>query len=339
MLGHALRLAVSAAAVLLTLSAPLFAQDPRTLKFAHVFPSSHWHWTESGKLFLGKVEQLTKGRIKFEAYHAGQLGKEGVGMVMSGIADIAILVPSYEPAKLPLTSVAELPGLYATSCEGTAKLWNIVKDGGSLNEAEYRKQGIKILYSIVLAPYQVMTTNKKVASLKDMAGLKVRANGAAMDKTVRALGAIPVRVTSNELYDALTRGTVDGGFWPIGSTRTVGLEKVFHYTVQGPLLGGGSTVYGMKQSVWDSLPPDIQSAFTVAAAETQKHLCEFLDRGDAEETKWLIKEQQFTATKLPVEENARWTEKVSQIADEWAKDMDSTGRPGSALLNAFRAPQ
>jgi TRAP-type C4-dicarboxylate transport system substrate-binding protein len=312
------------------------AQEQKTFKFAQVFPATHWHWTESVKYFEESVTRQTNGKIQWQNYHAGQLGKEGVGMLTSGIADFAILVPSYEAAKLPLTSVSELPGLHTTSCEGTAKLWNIIKDGGALNNAEYKPLGIKIIYAIVLAPYQVMTVSKKVTTLNDLAGLKIRANGAAMDKTVRALGATPVRVTSNELYDSLTRGTVDGGFWPIGSTRNSSLEKIFHYTVQGPMLGGGSTVYGVSQKFWDSLTPDVQAAFMKAGAEAQQHLCSYLDGADESETAWLVKEQKFTATKLPAAELAKWNERVAPIAAEWAKDMDGTGRPGSVLLKAYK---
>jgi TRAP-type C4-dicarboxylate transport system substrate-binding protein len=329
--------AVAAAALAsLSVGSAAVAQEQRTLKFAQVFAANHWHYTESVKHFQEAVTKYTNGKIQWQSYHAGQLGKEGVGMVTSGIADFAILVPSYEPAKLPLTSVSELPGLHTSSCEGTAKLWNVLKDGGPLNNAEYKPLGIKIIYGIVLAPYQVVTTNKKVETMNDMAGLKIRANGAAMDKTVRALGATPVRVTTNELYDALTRGTVDGGFWPIGSTRNSSLENSFKYTVQGPMLGGGSTVYGMSQKLFDSLGPDVQAALMKAGAETQQRLCNYLDKADAEETAWLVKEKKFTVTKLPAAELAKWNERVQPIANDWAKEMDSTGRPGSAMLRAYR---
>ncbi len=320
----------------LSIGSSAVAQEARTLKFAHVFPASHWHFTESVKIFEDKVIAATGGKVKFENYHAGQLGKEGVVMTTSGIADFAILVPSYEPAKLPLTSVSELPGLHSSSCEGTAKLWHVLKDGGALNNAEYKLLGIKVLYGIVLAPYQVVTTNKKVTSLEDLAGLKIRALGAAMDKSVRALGATPVRVVSNELYDAMTRGTVDGGFWPIGSTRTGNLEKTIKYTVQGPQLGAGSSLYGMNQKTWDSLAPDVQAAMMKAGAETQAHLCKYLDDAETSEVNWLVKEQKFTVTKLSPADAAKWNQRVEPIANDWAKEMDSTGRPGTALLKAYR---
>ncbi len=245
-------------------------------------------------------------------------------------------MPSYEAAKLPLTSVAELPGLHSNSCEGSAKFWNISKEGGALFEAEYKKLGVRPIYAMVLAPYQIMTSKKKVTNLAELSGLKIRALGAAMDKSVRLLGAVPVRVTSNEFYDALTRGTVDGGMWPVGSTKVVGLEKALSYTVVGPQLGAGSTFFAISEKAWQRLDDATRKIVMEAGAEAQKHVCKYLDDADARVTGELVKDGLLQVTKLSDAEIANWTARVAPVADEWAKEMDSTGRPGTALLKAFR---
>ena len=334
MLKRVIKACSMAAAAALLLAAPAHSQT--TFKVSQVFPSTHWHWTEGMKIFTEAAEAASGGKIKFEVYHAGQLGKETTSTVTSGLAQLGLLVPSYEPAKLPLTSVMELPGFHSSSCEGTAKYWQLAKDGGALQEAEYKRLGVRPLYVILLAPYQVMTTTRKVAGLEDLSGLKIRALGAAMDQSVRLLGGIPVRVTSNELYDALTRGTVDGGFWPIGSTRTVGLDNTFKFAVQGPRLGAGSTFFAINEKVWSGLDAETKKALAEAGEKTQKHLCAYLDRVDAEQTEWLVKERGLTVTKLPEQELKRWHDKVAGVAEDWAKTMDSTNRPGSALLKALR---
>jgi hypothetical protein len=51
---------------------------------------------------------------------------------------------------------------------------------------------------------------------------------------------------------------------------------------------------------------------------------------------WLTKNLGFKAAELSKEESARWNDRVKSIGVEWAKDMDSTGRPGSALLKAYQ---
>ena len=51
---------------------------------------------------------------------------------------------------------------------------------------------------------------------------------------------------------------------------------------------------------------------------------------------WLVKERGFTVTKLPEAELKRWHERVASVGEDWAKTMDSTNRPGTALLKALR---
>ena len=51
------------------------AQEQK-LKVSQVFPSTHWHWTEGMRIFTEAATEASGGKIKFEVYHAGQLGKD-----------------------------------------------------------------------------------------------------------------------------------------------------------------------------------------------------------------------------------------------------------------------
>ena len=72
-----------------------YALDERTFKISQVFPSTHWHNVQGIQTFIKLVDEASGGKIKFEVYHAGQLGKETSTVVNSGLADIGILVPIY----------------------------------------------------------------------------------------------------------------------------------------------------------------------------------------------------------------------------------------------------
>lgn len=333
-----IKLGALAALALGTVSATaLQAQDSVTLKFAHVFPAGHWLWTEAGEVFANEVEEKSDGRITFQVFPAAQLGKETANIVSSGLAESGVVVPSYEAAKVPLSSVLELPGLHSTACEGTAKFWSLAQEGGALFENEYKQLGLRPLYVNVLTPYQLMTNTKKVTSLEDVAGLKARANGPAMDKTIRALGGVGVRVTSSEAYDSLARGTVDGALWPIGSTYQIGLEKVLNYTVQPTQLGGGSTFYVIRESVWQDLSEEDQQILLDAGQAAQQHLCSYLDKLDADVTEQMVSEGELEIVTLSDEEAARWAEALSGVGDDWVAEIESTGRPGREVLDAYRA--
>lgn len=323
---------VLAATTALILTSPVAAE---TYKITQVFSSGHWHMTEGIQTFMDEVKAATNGEIDFEVYHAGQLGKESTTVTASGLADFGLLVPGYEVEKLPLTSVVELPGFHKTSCEGTRQFWELAKEGGALYEQEYKALGIRPLYVMVLAPYAVETNTKVVASVDDMKGLKLRANG-AMAKAVDALGGVPMQVTSPEFYDALKRGVVDGGMWPIGSTRLVGLEDVLNHTVDGTQMGAGSTFFAINEKVWQKFDAETQQKIMAAGERVSQHMCEYLDNSEQSEKAWLIENGKLEAHALSESEAAKWAAAISGVATDWASDMDSKGRAGSAVLQAFQ---
>nr|WP_279578049.1 acyl-CoA dehydrogenase family protein [Paracoccus versutus] len=115
-----------------------------------------------------------------------------------------------------------MPSPYKTSCEAMARFWDLAQEGGLLNEQEYKPQGIHVLFVSSLRPYTVMTTGKQVAGLGDVAGLKLRANGAAMDKAVRALGGVPVRVPSPETYGGAGLGISEAAIFLRAMTESGG---------------------------------------------------------------------------------------------------------------------
>lgn len=198
------RLIATTALGVFAAAAPAVAQE-MTLKMAHITLDSHYLWQQGGKPFTEAVMAVTDGRVVFELYPAGQLGKDYISILNSGIADMVFFVANYAPDKFPLTSVVELPSPYKTWCEATAKFWALAQEGGLLNEQEYKPQGIHVLFVSSLRPYTIMTTGKQVDSLDSIAGLKLRANRAALDKTTRALGAVPVKIGSPEAFDVVRR--------------------------------------------------------------------------------------------------------------------------------------
>lgn len=306
-----------------------------TLKLAHLFPAKHYLWVQGGEVFAKEVDKATNGKVKFEVYPAKQLGKDNLGLMKSGLADLSILIPSYTADKLPLTSVAELPGLHSTSCEGTEKLWSVIKTGQILNELEYKTQNVHVLFVTVLPPYPVMTTSKTADTLEKLSGMKLRANGAAMDETIRSLGAVPVRIKSPDFYDSLTRGTVDGGVYPYQGLKAYELEKVLKYSTVGPNLGAGSVVYAMSQKAWDKLSPENQKIFDQAAQTAQKSLCQWEDEQNISARDRIVKNNGHTLTKLEPAELERWNEKLRGVAASWAKGMDSAGKAGTEVLKAI----
>jgi len=328
---------MAAAVLIATMSTAGAAQADVTLKLTNVFADTHFTNVEGIKPFIEAVEAATGGKVKFELFPGAQLGKNASELIGQGLAEGGLVVPSYEPDKMPLTSVGELPAMHMTSCEGARKIWAMVQVGGPVYEAEYKPLGLHPIYAYNLQPYEVHTTEVKVTTLDDLKGLKLRANGAAQDKTIRALGGVPVRVTGPELFDSLSRGTVDGGMWLAFASKGYSLEKVLKYAVKGTALGaGGVNIFAVSDSVWDELDDATRKILMDAGQAASQRVCTFLDDGDASSTKDLVDNFGFEVTTLTEAENARWRDAVSSVAAEWATEMDASGRPGTAILEAYK---
>src|SRR3546814_12205465 len=84
------------------------------------------------RYFMDQVTKLTDGKITFEYYPAGQLGKAAdlLTRTTSGPADIGMISPASIPDQLPMSTVGELPSLFLSPCEGCWGLYHGPTTGG-----------------------------------------------------------------------------------------------------------------------------------------------------------------------------------------------------------------
>lgn len=313
------------------------AQDPISLKFSNLWPEGHFLWTEGGKYFADALARETEGKVTVEGFHASQLGKDQLSLLSSNIAQMATVAVPYAAEKMPLSGVSELPGIFTSSCEGTMKAWALAQEGGLLAKNELDALGLHVLFIGLPPPYKVMTTGKKVASLEDLAGLKLRTVGGAQADTARALGAVPVQVQAGELYDSLARGTIDGALYIWVGVPPFDLQNQIKHSVEGAPGGAATVLYAINKKTWDEMTSEVQDAMTRAGAETQQHLCAHQDAEENPLRDTFVAENGLTVTTLTEEEAARWREAMAGVAAEWAAKMDANGRAGTEVLEAFKA--
>src|SRR5215813_2767498 len=115
-------------------AAPAMGQEKITLRLADSLPNGHVIHELVGKPFSELVTKETGGQVTFQHYPAEQLGKakDMLSLTQTGVADIAYIVPSYSSDKMPLTAVAELPGIFETQCQGSLAFYQLAHDGGVL---------------------------------------------------------------------------------------------------------------------------------------------------------------------------------------------------------------
>ena len=143
-------------------------------------------------------------------------------MVEKGAIEMASTVQGYHPGRFPQSSVMELPFMYENSIAGTSAMMSLHKEG--LLDKDYAS--VKVLALYVLPPYPIFTTGKKIQSVKDFRGLRIRTPSTTVGVALSKLGAIPLGIPLNMIGDTIASGHVDAiGYGWDSPTTAKGAER------------------------------------------------------------------------------------------------------------------
>lgn len=328
-----------AAVAMSTLSlAPGASAEEVSLRAADSFPTGHYIAENTLKIFMEQVTEMTNGDVSFEYFPAQQLGKakDMLSLTKDGVTDIGYVGPSYVSDKMPLSSVGELPEAFTNSCGGTLAYWEIAKPGGPLDAAEFEPNGVRLLMAMVLPPYNVVTTDRELTGFESLKNLKVRSSGGAKEIAVLKFGAVPVQMPAPEVREALSRGTIDAGLFPYSSILAYNMEPFLKYGTQDINFGSFVATYVISIDRWNALPANVQEAMTKAGEAVTRSGCAVADRMNGE-SKQELAESGVVFKDFPDADVAKLNEMLGGVGAEWAAALDARDKPGTDILNAFRA--
>jgi TRAP-type C4-dicarboxylate transport system substrate-binding protein len=307
------------------------------LKVADSFPAGHYLVRLLLKPWMDDVTKRTSGAVTFTYYPNQQIGKAAdlLRLTQAGVIDIGYIAPSYASDKMPLSEVAQLPEVFEASCQGTLAYWKSAREG-VLAKQEYAPNKIRLLMEVVLPPYQVFSAKQKIESLKDIQGLKLRTTGGAQDLTVRALDAVPVRMSAPDAYESLSRGTMDGLLFPMESVISYGLDKLVKHATDGVSFGSFIVAFSINQSVWEHLPDDVKKAMDEASEAIEPQACANVEK-EQDGTRQRMQQGGLSFDAIPEATRVKMKEKLKSVRQEWAAGLDSRGKPASAALKEFEA--
>jgi TRAP-type C4-dicarboxylate transport system substrate-binding protein len=106
----------------------------------------------------------------------------------------------------------------------------------------------------------------------------MRTSGTAQATMYKALGAVPVGLSSKEIYTALQRGTIQGATSGISRWRRSKLYEVAPYLTIDPTLPYLSMWLVINNKAWAKLSPADQKTFRETARELQQWTRDFADK-------------------------------------------------------------
>ncbi|MBT5297283.1 MAG: TRAP transporter substrate-binding protein DctP [Rhodospirillaceae bacterium] len=318
---------VSAAAVLAAgLSTAVSAAELRM--------SSQWTENTAGakvdKWWASEIEKRTKGEVKIKIFWAGVLGKakENLGLIQQGAIELAAMSPGYFPAELPFHAAPNsIPMAMSRVDQATALMERLLTEVPEF-DMEAKRNGMKALFMHHLNPYQLVCKDH-IKSLADMKGKKVRTWGKDMPRMVQAAGGVPVTLGLAQLYEGLSRGTVDCIPFSVDLMVNYKIYEVAKNIHDITLWEGPTNAVWIGRKIWDAMSPANQKIVQQVSFEAAKR-----DRdavvAAGKEAIGTLKGKGVNFRKFPAADKVAWKAANPDFFGDFIKGQDAKGRGDAA---------
>lgn len=273
--------------------------------------------------FLGVLQfymQLPEIKGRYEFKHVGNVYKspnECLTAVASGAVQISYSGPAFLEQFNPNWKVASAPGMFE-NFEHFQRTVNTPAWQNMVGELE-EKQNIKIIKWIGSLGSFMLFTNKPINKVEDVAGLRIRYNGATgYAAALSKFKATPVALPFTEVVSALQTNMIDGLISEIQAAPWYDLSRYAKNLV--PLTWVSSPMCLIVNAKWwDGLDKTSREVFTYALMATST--CQFLDADEARQIEeWGTATPNTWKSSLSPEEARRWKDLLHQAGTEFVRD-------------------
>lgn len=245
-----------------------YAGDPVTLKAGHS-ANTNEPYQVGLDAFSKIVAEKTKNRVKIEVYANNLLGaeKEMIEGLLLGNLHFTVPTNGVLTNFVPQLRIFDLPFLF----DSRAALYKSVDGevGKALSE-HMRKKGFRLLAFYEAGVRHIMTRSKKIESMGDLKGLKIRTMEIpAHIEAFNRFNAKASPLAYSELYNALQAGVVDGA----EAANTNYYSKQFYRVAPYWAQIGWTTLVAdlvMSEAKFQSFDAETQKILVEAARESAK---------------------------------------------------------------------
>jgi TRAP-type mannitol/chloroaromatic compound transport system substrate-binding protein len=245
-------------------------------------PKVQWRmstaWTPALDVLQGAAQRLAKvveetsgGRFRIEVFPGGQIMPpfDCFEAASKGTIEAFMASAYYWTAKEPAVEwFTTVP--FGMNPEGMLA-WFYQGDGLKLWEETYAALNLVPRPGPAFAPQMAGWFRKKITTIADYKGLKMRIGSGLGGKVYIKAGGTAVLTPAAEIYAALERGVIDACEW-IGphDDMKLGLHNTArHYYYPGWHEPGNVTEFGFNKKAYEALPVDLQRTLDHAAAAVQ----------------------------------------------------------------------
>ena len=308
------------------------AAEARDLKFSLLLPENHVLVENVFKPFKQEVEEASGGDLTVTLYPSAVLGdsKEQLRLTETGVADLALIVPSYTRGRFPLLETGSLPFAFDSAAHGTRVLQALRDD---YIEPEF--DSVKLLYAAMTSPTALLTVSKQLGSLEDIDGITLRGTGGEQNNVLEDLGANLVNVPATDLYVAMERGTIEGTILSLASAPGYKLEEIVKY-VNRVNFSSTPIAVVMNQGTWNSLSEEDQAIISEASQNAAVNTGDAYDDADEQGLETLTSNG-AEVVNFSDEDVAKLRKVTEPTWDNWQSELAGDRADAEAFMGDFRA--
>ena len=204
--------------------------------------------------------------------------------VADGRLDFGCIRPAVYPGQMNLMAAVDIPGMCPNAIVGSLVAEETIQKFEGVR-AELPQNSVHYT-SWVSASYQFHTI-KPVKSAAELKGLKIIVWDATTMEMAKAMGCMPIRMTSSDTYLALSKGMGDGVLCPLAPLRSY---KITEATKHHLILDMGVTTFVMQanKALWNDMPADMQKWLSEKGGLNMAlAVGKSLEDGAKADTKWM----------------------------------------------------
>ena len=261
---------------------------------------------------IERVSKETNGGFQLK-YHLGGALTIKATDITTAVGDNVIQIgdDGFQQGNVPITGILRLPMLVTSTTE-FEKALAVMKP---YVERAYDKKGSTVLTTYYF-PMQIAWSSKKLTSLDEFKGQKIRATSPEQIEFLKRFGANGLTVSGAEVPSALERGVVDGVLTAQSGGGKV-WKDLLKYNFDLGLNYFEANVIANKEA-YAKLPANYRDVLTKTVVELSPKITKMLADEEGEEKAKRKAEGMVQTTATPAEYKLG-AERLASYWDDWAK--------------------
>jgi TRAP-type C4-dicarboxylate transport system substrate-binding protein len=275
------------------------------LKHATYATAEH-PYTKVAQGFADKIYEATNGQVEIKIYPNASLcaGSDQFTATAMGVADVTDLLSDYLVGQVDMIGLGSVPLSF-----DSRKAGEVGEAARDILTERLAKENLIYLYTYDYLP-NVLFLQEKKESLSKMQGTKVRGSGIFPIEMLKAVGMVPVKMSTSDIYMSVETGLIRGAMTGILSWRSNRLNEVLPYIYSTPIPCIGFVV--MNKDTFDSFPVEIKEIVINVSKQYSVVANKIMRRAEAETFKEATEELGCTLIEWSDKDRETWIKEAKK---------------------------